>query len=90
MGVIIWSEKYWLNIYQDTEIQYLEVEKQTISIVNIVKNYFKVIRSLNCELEYKSAVGRKKNAHDLEVVVLSLTAEFMSTDSENALFKRDQ
>ena len=44
MGVIIWSEKYWLNISQDTEIHYLEVEKQTISIVNIVKNYFKVLK----------------------------------------------
>ena len=57
---------------------------------NIVKNYFRVlevISSLNCELEYKSDVGRKQKMSDLEVVALSLTAEFMSIDSENSLFK---
>lgn len=58
---------------------------------NIVKNYFKVlevISSLNCESEYKSGVGRKEKMSDLEVVALSLTAEFMSIDSENSLFKQ--
>ena len=57
---------------------------------NIVKNYFRVlevISSLNYELEYKSDVGRKQKMSDLEVVALSLTAEFMSIDSENSLFK---
>jgi len=57
---------------------------------NIVKNYLRVlevISSLNCELEFKSVVGRKHKMSDLEVVALSLTAEFMSIDSENALFK---
>lgn len=57
---------------------------------NIAKNYFRVleiISSLNCELEYRSSVGRKQKMSDLEVVALSLTAEFMSIDSENALFK---
>ena len=57
---------------------------------NIVKNYFRVlevISSLNCKLEYKSDVGRKQKMSDLEVVALSLTAEFMSIDSENSLFK---
>ncbi len=57
---------------------------------NIVKNYFRVlevISSLNCELEYKSDVGRKQKMSDLEVIALSLTAEFMSIDSENSLFK---
>ena len=57
---------------------------------NIVKNYFRVlevISSLNFELEYKSDVGRKQKMSDLEVVALSLTAEFMSIDSENSLFK---
>ena len=57
---------------------------------NIVKNYlrvFEVISSLDCELEYKSDVGRKQKMSDLEVVALSLTAEFMSIDSENSLFK---
>lgn len=58
---------------------------------NIVKNYLRVlevISSLNCELEFKSDVGRKQKMTDLEVVALSLTAEFMSIDSENALFKQ--
>ena len=58
---------------------------------NIVKNYFKVlevISSLNCKLEHKSDVGRKQKMSDLEVVALSLTSEFMSTDSENSLFKQ--
>lgn len=56
----------------------------------IVKNYFRVlevISSLGFELKYKSGVGRKKKMTDLEVVALSLTAEFMSIDSENSLFK---
>lgn len=58
---------------------------------NIVKNYLRVleiISSLNCELEFKSDVGRKYKMTDLEVVALSLTAEFMSIDSENSLFKQ--
>jgi len=59
-------------------------------MTNIVKNYFRVlevISSLNCELMSKSGVGRKQKMSDLEVVALSLTAEFMSVDSENSLFK---
>jgi hypothetical protein len=59
-------------------------------MLNIVKNYFRVlevISSLNCKLENKSDVGRKQKMSDLEVVALSLTAEFMSVDSENSLFK---
>ena len=58
---------------------------------NIVKNYLRVlevISSLNYELIYKSGVGRKQKMSDLEVVALSLTAEFMSIDSENSLFKQ--
>ena len=46
-------------------------------MTNIVKNYFRVlevISSLNCELEYKSGVGRIQKMSDLEVVALSLTA----------------
>ncbi len=57
----------------------------------MVKNYrrvLEVISSLNCELKYKSNVGRKQKMSDLEVVALSLTAEFMSIDSENSLFKQ--
>ena len=64
---------------------------KTISMSNIVKNYLRVlevISSLNCELIYKSGVGRKQKKSDLEVVALSLTAEFMSIDSENSLFKQ--
>lgn len=60
-------------------------------MTNIIKNYFRVlevISSLNCDLEYKSSVGRKQKMSDLEVVALSLTAEFMSIDSENSLFKQ--
>ena len=39
-----------------------------ISMTNIVKNYFRVlevISSLNCELVYKSGVGRKEKMSDL-------------------------
>ena len=64
---------------------------KTISMSNIVKNYLRVlevISSLNCELIYKSGVGRKQKMSDLEVVALSLTAEFMSIVSENSLFKQ--
>lgn len=52
----------------------------------IVKNYFKVlevISSLNCELMFKSAVRRKEKMADLEVVALSMTAEFMLIESKN-------
>ena len=58
---------------------------------NIVKNYFRVlevISSLNCDLECKNRAGRKDKMSDLEVVALSLTAEFMSIDSENSLFNQ--
>ena len=47
-----------------------------------------IISSLNCELEFKSDVGRKQKISNLEVVVMSLIAEFMSIDSENSLFKQ--
>jgi hypothetical protein len=45
-------------------------------MTNIVKNYFRI-------LEVISSLN-----FDLEVVALSLTAEFMSIDSENSLFKQ--
>ena len=60
-------------------------------MTNIVKNYLRVLEvlsSLNFELEFKSGIGRKQKMSDLEVVALSLTAEFMSIDSENSLFKQ--
>ena len=56
---------------------------------NIVKNYFRVlevISSLNVDFNDSFRVGRKPKMTDIEVVALSLTAEFMSIDSENALF----
>jgi hypothetical protein len=68
----------------------LKSQNKPISMSNIVKNYFRVlevISSLNCKLENKSDIGRKQKISDLEVVALSLTAEFMSVDSENSLFK---
>jgi hypothetical protein len=58
---------------------------------NIIKNYYRVlevISSLNCESEFKSGIGRKEKMSDIEVVALSLTAEFMSIDSENSFFKQ--
>ncbi len=60
-------------------------------MTNIVKNYLRVlevISSLNFELEYKSGIGKKPKMSDIEVVALSLTAEYMSIDSENSLFKQ--
>ncbi len=61
-----------------------------INWINIVENYLRVldtISSLNCELEYKSRVGRKIKIFDWQIFTLSLTAEFMSIDNENTLFK---
>lgn len=55
---------------------------------NIVKNYFKILEilsSLNFDLELKKGAGRKSKMSDLEVVALSLTAEFMSIDSDHYL-----
>ena len=68
----------------------LKLSNKPIFMSNIVKKYLRVlevISSLNCESNLKSGVGRKQKMSDLEVVALSLTAEFMSIDSENSLFK---
>ena len=57
---------------------------------NIAKNYSRIleaINSLNIATKPKS-VGRKPKMSDTEVVALGLTAEFMSVDSENSLFKQ--
>ncbi len=54
-------------------------------MTNIVKNYFRVlevISSLNIELDFKSGIARKPKMSDIEVVALSLTAEFISIDSK--------
>ncbi|MET3981810.1 hypothetical protein ABIB62_004426 [Mucilaginibacter sp. UYP25] len=88
---LIKVKKNDLDIAQDTEIQYLEVAKQTISMSNIAKNYFRVLEvlsSLNIVFNDVSKVGRKPKMSDIEVVALSLTAEYMSIDSENDLFKQ--
>ena len=43
---------------------------------------------MNYDSVFKSRAGRRSKMSDLEVVALSLTAEFMSIDSENSLFKQ--
>lgn len=58
---------------------------------NIVINYFRVLEvigSLNIDFNDSFRVGRKAKMYDIEVFALSLTAEYMSIDSENDLFKQ--
>lgn len=58
---------------------------------NIATNYYKIVEvlsSLNIEHQNLPVAGRPKKMSDLEVVALSLTAEYMSIDSENNLFKK--
>ena len=58
---------------------------------NIINNYFiilEVISSLNIALNIEFRAGRKFKMFDLEVVVISLTSEFMSIDSENSFFNQ--
>ena len=60
-------------------------------MTNIIKNYLRVlevINFLNLDLEHQLGVGRKPKMTDIEVIALSLTAEYMSIDSENYLFKQ--
>jgi len=62
-------------------------------MTNIVKNYFKileVISSLNIVLNTEVRAGRKLKMFDLEIVALSLTAEYMSIDNENSFFNQLQ
>jgi hypothetical protein len=47
----------------------------------------KVISFLNCELEYKTGIGISQKISALELVALSLTAEFLYVDSEHSIFK---
>lgn len=57
---------------------------------NIAINHQKVLEvltSLNIETTHRSKVGRPPKMSDIEVVAFSLTAEYMSIDSENNLFK---
>ena len=58
---------------------------------NIVKNYNKILEVINLlEMPQNQVIraGRKKKMSDIEVVALSLTAEFMSIDSETSLFNQ--
>lgn len=76
---------------QDTEIQYLVVAKHPIFMSNIVNNYNKILEVINfLDVPQNQSItaGRKKKITDNEVVALSLTAEFMSIDSENSLFRQ--
>src|SRR5690606_41778608 len=69
----------------------LKSKNKPISMSNIRNNYLKVlevIHSLNVHHYSANRVGRKPKMADIEVVALSLTAEFMSIDSENDLFRQ--
>lgn len=59
-------------------------------MLNIVKNYFKILEVLN-SLDISQETnkrGRKSKMSDLEVFALSFTSEYMSIDSENSLFRQ--
>lgn len=59
-------------------------------MINIVKNYFKILEVLN-SLDLSQELnkrGRKAKMSDIEVIALSFTAEYMSIDSENSLFRQ--
>jgi len=58
-------------------------------MTNVANNYFRILSvldSLNLKLTKTSKVGRPPKMSDLEVIALSFTAEYLSIDSENALF----
>lgn len=60
-------------------------------MANITKNYYRVLEvlsSLNINFIKTFRAGRKAKMTDIEVVALSLTADYMSIDSENDLFKQ--
>lgn len=62
-------------------------------MLNIVKNYKKILQTLlpiYKQIENSPKLGRKPKMSDIEVVALSLTAEYMSIDSENSLFNQLQ
>jgi len=64
-----------------------------ISMSNIVKNYLRVLEvlsSLNVGSSFTNRAGRKCKMSDIEIVALSMTAEFMSIDSENSFFSQLQ
>ncbi len=58
---------------------------------NIRNNYLKILDVINSlQLDFNACIvaGRKPKMTDIEVIALSLTAEYMSIDSENSLFKQ--
>lgn len=58
---------------------------------NIVNNFQKILETIlpiYQQINIPKKPGRKPKMTDIEVVALSLTAEYMSIDSENALFKQ--
>ena len=58
-----------------------------------MKNYQKILHTLlpiYQQIENPPKPGRKPKMSDIEVVALSLTAEYRSTDSENSLFRQLQ
>lgn len=60
-------------------------------MANITKHYFKVLEvlnSLNVDFNHIFRAGIKAKMSDIEVVALSLTAEYMSINSEDDLFKQ--
>lgn len=62
-----------------------------ISMSNIRNNYLKILDVINSlQLDFNACIvaGRKPKMTDIEVIALSLTAEYMSIDSENSLFKQ--
>ena len=62
-----------------------------MSMSNIVINYSKILEvlsSLHIENHTKASVCRSKKMNSLEVIALSLTAEYLLIDSENNLFEK--
>ena len=58
---------------------------------NILNNFQKILETIlpiYQQINIPKKPGRKPEMTHIEVVALSLTAEYMSIDSENALFKQ--
>src|SRR5690606_14591153 len=78
-------------VFKILNFSILKLQNKPISMSNITNNYLKVlevINSLNIDSCSLGRSGRKPKMSDTEVVALSLTAEFMSIDSENDLFRQ--
>lgn len=60
---------------------------------NIKRNYqriLEIILPLSHQIAIPTKAERKPKMSDIEVIALSLTAKYMSIDSENSLFKQLQ